>query len=136
MSKVIRILFIPIFIIAIAFFLVLLAAGFVEMFIWASGLFGVQHSLGVDTQASKNYDTVSGYLPMVVTALGFSGLLATAWHHLNCHEAGCWRIGKYPIAGGQYKSCRKHHPDPAVQVGITAANLRAANDKYQASLSK
>jgi hypothetical protein len=29
----------------------------------------------------------------------------------NCHEPGCWRIGHYPAAGGQFLLCYHHHPD-------------------------
>jgi hypothetical protein len=29
----------------------------------------------------------------------------------NCHEPGCWRIGHYPAAGGQFLLCYRHHPD-------------------------
>jgi hypothetical protein len=29
----------------------------------------------------------------------------------NCHEPGCWRVGKYPAAGGQVFVCYQHHPD-------------------------
>src|SRR5215468_8608712 len=29
----------------------------------------------------------------------------------NCHEPGCWRVGQYPAAGGQFLLCYRHHPD-------------------------
>ncbi len=29
----------------------------------------------------------------------------------NCHEPGCWRVGQYPAAGGQFLLCHRHHPD-------------------------
>src|SRR5215471_18771849 len=29
----------------------------------------------------------------------------------NCHEPGCWRIGQYHAAGGQFLLCYRHHPD-------------------------
>lgn len=35
------------------------------------------------------------------------------YFHKQCHVHKCYRIGRYPIAGGQYKVCRRHHPDLA-----------------------
>ena len=29
----------------------------------------------------------------------------------NCHEPGCWRVGQYRAAGGQFLLCYRHHPD-------------------------
>ena len=29
----------------------------------------------------------------------------------NCHEPGCWRVGQYHAAGGQFLLCYRHHPD-------------------------
>lgn len=98
-----------------AFVLTLFAAAFVEGFIGVSSLLRLQHSLGVDTQMSKNYDSVSGYLPMVVTSLGFSGLLITVWHHLNCGCPGCWRIATHHYVdkdGKKHILCHKHDVDP------------------------
>lgn len=115
-----------------AFLLIAAAAGVVVALIWIAGVLGVQHALGIDTQVSKNYDSVSGYLPIIVTSLGFSGLLATAWHHLNCHQKGCWRIARFPTAGGRFKTCRQHNPDPQVREGPTATHLQRAHDEHQA----
>jgi hypothetical protein len=47
--------------------------------------------------------------------LGIIGALATGLYHVvrryNCHEPGCWRIGRHPAAGGQFSLCYHHHPD-------------------------
>lgn len=50
--------------------------------------------------------------PWVMLSMGgiFTGL-AVLVRHVNCHEPGCPWIGKYPIAGGAFKVCGKHHPD-------------------------
>lgn len=127
-----RTLLIVLLVVAGAFLLVAFAAVVVDVLIWMASILGVEHALGIDTQMSKNYDSVSGYLPIIVTSLGFSGLLATAWHHLNCHEKGCWRIARFPIAGGSFKTCRKHHTDPKVREGITSELLLAAHEKHEA----
>lgn len=46
-----------------------------------------------------------------LSELTLLGLFFGAWRHLNCHAPGCLRLGKHPTADGQYKLCRKHHPD-------------------------
>lgn len=72
---------------------------------------GFVHFFGIDTQQSDNYDFFSGPGPVFVTILLGSGALFTLWSHLNCHVDGCPRIGKFPLAGGQYKVCRQHLPE-------------------------
>jgi hypothetical protein len=65
-----------------------------------------------------NFFSGSGSDLGYVTILG--GLVTIIWHIYsahNCHDPegwlpwGCWRIGKYQAAGGQFKLCYKHHPD-------------------------
>lgn len=94
--------------IAGAFLLILLAAAFVEGTIRIAGILGVQHALGIDTQASKNYDSVSGYLPIIVAALGFTGLVASFVRHINCEQPGCWRLG-HPHPDHGRPVCRRHY---------------------------
>ena len=81
-----RILFTLALIALTALLLVILATGFVELFLWISGIFGLHKELGTSTQTTENYAFVSGIGPIVITTLGFSGLLVTAWKHWNCHE--------------------------------------------------
>jgi hypothetical protein len=38
-------------------------------------------------------------------------LVLLQWRHLNCHEIRCARIGRFPVAGGEFRYCGKHHPD-------------------------
>lgn len=129
-------LLIPIFLFVTVFVLAALAAMFAELFMWVTGVLHVQHDLGIDTQASKNYDSVSGYLPIIVTTMGFSGIIVTAWRHLNCHKDGCWRIAKYPVAGGKYKVCKIHSPDKNVQEGLTDQHLLTAHESHEAGLHR
>lgn len=81
------------------------------------------HLLGIDTQQSDNYDFVSGVGPMIIAALGFGGVVGGMWHHLNCHADGCFLIGRYPLAGGKWKVCRRHHPDEQVRQGKLSVHL-------------
>lgn len=42
-----------------------------------------------------------------ITILG--GIVAM-YRKYNCHEPKCWRIGRHPVEGTPYITCRKHHP--------------------------
>jgi hypothetical protein len=66
-------------------------------------------------QVCKHYGFWSGFgsvIPWALFSMGgiFAGV-TLAFRHTNCHEKGCWRIGKYQLAGGEFKVCRYHHPD-------------------------
>lgn len=45
-----------------------------------------------------------------VTIIG--GIAAIYVRH-NCHVKHCWRIGRHPVEGTAYVTCRRHHPDDA-----------------------
>jgi hypothetical protein len=45
--------------------------------------------------------------------LGSGGVLAVLYlhaRHINCHQPGCWRVGRFNLAGGEFRVCGKHHP--------------------------
>lgn len=91
-----------------ALVLIVLATGFVEGILWLTGVLGLQHALGMDTQTTHNYASVSGVLPIMVTLLGFSSLFVGAWKHVNCEQPGCWRWGhRHPDHGRPV--CREHY---------------------------
>lgn len=59
-----------------------------------------------------------------------SGIILTARRH-NCHVTGCLWIGRYEVAGGTYKVCGKHHPDPAVRdKHVTREHVTLAHRKH------
>lgn len=74
------------------------------------GLFphGFVHAIGLDTQASAEYAFFSGFGAWLSSTLGLSAIIITLWHHLTCHVDSCARIGRFPVAGGGYKVCRRH----------------------------
>lgn len=80
--------------------------------LWAMNYHGVNHFLGIDTQASDNYDFFSGSGPVFVTLIGYTGIIITFIRHVNCHVDGCPRLGRYPLAGGKFKVCTRHSPHP------------------------
>lgn len=127
------ILTIPVVIVAVAFLLTLIASGFVEGMLWVAQIMHLQHALGMDTQTSHNYASVSGVLPVMVATLGFSSLITGWWHHVNCHTAGCPRIGKHEIAGGKFKVCTPclRQIDPAHAAGKhTIEHLARAHRRH------
>ena len=62
---------------------------------------------GFSSQATQQYAFVSGVGPMLLTAVLGSSALATVWHSLNCHQEGCWRIGRHKVKGSPW--CNTHH---------------------------
>jgi hypothetical protein len=61
---------------------------------------------GTDNEPGGYYGFFSGFgsdlgeVTLVVALFG-------AWHHVNCHQDGCWRIGKHKVAGTPW--CGRHH---------------------------
>lgn len=81
---------------------------------WAMAAYerGFAHFLGIDTQQSQNYDFVSGVGPMFLTAIGMTTIITGLWHGLNCHQEGCWRIGKHKVNGTPWCSRHQHLARP------------------------
>lgn len=84
---------------------------------WGLWYHGMDHGIGIDTQTSLEYAYFSGFGAWLSSTLGLSSIVAAVVLHLNCHAPQCPRVGRYPIAGGQYKVCRRHHPDPEIREG-------------------
>jgi hypothetical protein len=53
-----------------------------------------------------SYQLLSGFIP-ALTAVSLVTLVSGAYHHVNCHEGGCWRIGKHKVSGTPW--CNRHH---------------------------
>lgn len=93
---------------------------------------GFTHLLGIDTQASDNYDFTSGIGPMLLTAASMTTLLGGMFRHASCHVDGCWRLGRYHVAGGQFRVCRKHHPDDIIRTRqVTHRHVIRAHLEHQ-----
>lgn len=58
------------------------------------------HVFGLDTSNSRWYLFWSG----PGADLAELALIGAVWHHLNCHESGCWRLARHRMDG----RCRKH----------------------------
>lgn len=64
------------------------------------------HFLGWDGQSSDNYAAWSGSVPALFTLVGMSTLITGLWAHVNCHQPGCYFIGKHKVSGTPW--CSRH----------------------------
>ena len=66
--------------------------------------------LGLD--GGPFYNFFSGLFGVLVIT---GGLVANAWVNArrhNCHQPGCWRVGRLPVQGTAFVVCHRHHPNP------------------------
>ena len=73
---------------------------------------GVQHWLAVHTGSVNmpgsppNYNFFSG-AGSDISELAIVGAVAGGYRKHNCHEPGCWRIGRHVVNGTPF--CDRHH---------------------------
>lgn len=98
----------------------------------------IMHFLGWDGQTSDYYAAWSSSVPAIFTLLGMSTLITGLWHGLNCHERGCWRLGKHKVSGTPW--CNVHHGNARAErstheilQSIEAAVNRAAENSVLAN---
>lgn len=68
----------------------------------------LSHFFGLDNLSGPFYGFWSG-AGSDITELA---LLGAVWHHVNCHEPGCWRPGTRVTAGPggvHVRRCARHH---------------------------
>lgn len=74
----------------------------------------LQLHTGIINEPGPDYGFWSGF-GSDLEEFGIIGAIGAAIYQLfkkyNCHEPGCWRVGQYPAAGGQFLLCYRHHPD-------------------------
>jgi len=85
------------------------AAAFAVFIAGWVGLFLISHHFGFENQATPQYGFTSGVGPMYLAAIGYSTLVTGLWHTLNCHQDGCWKIGRHKVDGTPW--CNTHHQD-------------------------
>jgi len=73
--------------------------------------FGV-HPYPESSSTPWTYQLWSGFIPALAIISIFGGL-STHLRSINCHVNRCWRLGRFELAGGQFKVCHKHSPHPA-----------------------
>lgn len=68
------------------------------------------HVFGLDDPAGGWNAFWSGIGSDLISGTPLVGVAATLLRRHNCHEPGCWRIGRFPVAGTVWTVCAKHHP--------------------------
>lgn len=81
----------------------------------------------------QNYAFFSGIGPCLITALGLSTIIASMWHTFNCHEAGCWNIGRHKVNGTPW--CNRHH-EAARHVKTVEQLLTEQNEELLAETNR
>jgi hypothetical protein len=93
-------------------------------------VWGVLYGLGVHPYPAPStpwtYQLWSGFIPALAIVSIFGGI-TTHFRMLNCHVHGCWRLGRFELAGGQFKVCRKHSPHPDK---LTAGYIAAKHQEH------
>jgi hypothetical protein len=57
----------------------------------------------------------------VLQDAGLVTLIAGAYRHLECHQTGCHRFGRF--THGHYKLCARHHPLVPSNGKVTAEHI-------------
>ena len=85
------------------------------------------HFFGMDNLSGPFYGAWSGWVSDLGELTIFAGVVGM-YRHKNCHERGCWRLGKHQYEGTPY--CHKHHPvvvaDPG---GRSLSEIHAARER-------
>jgi hypothetical protein len=69
--------------------------------------FEVCRVTGFESQVTPQYGFTSGIGPMILTGLGMATIITGLWHGHNCHQAGCFRVGRHRVDGTPW--CDVHH---------------------------
>ena len=62
------------------------------------------HITGSDDESGPWYGFWSGFAGCIPEF----AIFGVIWHRLNCHERGCWRIGRHKGADHVVR-CTRHH---------------------------
>jgi hypothetical protein len=65
----------------------------------------------------------------VATVVTLVGFVVGAYRKINCHEPGCWRIGKHHVEGTPYITCHAHHPGLEGK-SVRRGHIAAAHKKH------
>lgn len=71
------------------------------------GVFWISQLASFNLQSTPEYGFSSGIGPMILTAAGMGTIITSMWHAMNCHEEGCFNIGRHKVNGTPW--CNIHH---------------------------
>jgi hypothetical protein len=94
----------------------------------------VTNFFGITNEAGPGYGFFSGSGSDLGELPLFAGFVV-AYHHLNCHEPSCRRVGRHTVVdadGNHHKLCRKHSPHHGDGSGRLAAHIKATNSAARA----
>ena len=95
-------------------FLPLVLGGFTASALFWWGMFALVDQFGFNSQLTKNYAFSSGVGPMILTGIGMSTIIVGLWHSLNCHQEGCFNVGRHRVNGTPW--CNIHHGKARAEV--------------------
>jgi hypothetical protein len=79
--------------------------------------------LGSRNESGGWYGVWSGFGGALPDVMIGTALAAWYWHR-NCHVRRCWRLGRHPVDGTPYITCRRHHP--RIPSEVTAEHVAEA----------
>ena len=107
--------------------LICAASAAIALWVLHAPLFGhwLQVHTGTVNESGPYYGFWSGF-GSDLEEFGILGGIAAGIYQLvkkhNCHEPGCWRVGQYPAADGQFMLCYRHHPDYRAGSRLTSSS--------------
>jgi hypothetical protein len=80
---------------------------------------------------SPFYQFWSGFYIVALSAV------TSSWvRKQNCHVEWCWRLGRFPVADGQFYVCRHHSPDAHVRhKKVTFEHIQRVHAEYERNKS-
>ena len=90
----------------------------------------ILHFFGVIDEGGKGYAFWSG-VGSDIGEVAIIGAVLGMYRKHNCHATGCWRIGKHPVEGTGFITCRKHHPLIRSDGPLTADDIAHAHRDAQ-----
>jgi hypothetical protein len=70
-----------------------------------------------------------GFWSGIGSDIGEAVIIGAVWRKVNCHAAGCWRIGLHKVGGTHYITCAKHHPNHVGSKKHSAEQIAVAHAK-------
>lgn len=92
----------------------LILAGLLAWGIWAWNVthfhlgYWLQVHTGTVNEAGPYYGFFSGF-GSDLSEIALLGGFAVIVRRFNCHTSGCWRVGRFHLAGSQFLVCSRHH---------------------------
>jgi hypothetical protein len=86
----------------------------------------ILHFFGVIDESGKGYAFWSG-IGSDIGEVAIIGAVVGMYRKHNCQATGCWRIGKHPVEGTGFITCRKHHPVISSDGPLTADDIAQAH---------